>query len=108
MKKVSNYIKEKIKKDSDFKSRYDLIMQKVKIAKKVIQYRNKHKLSQTHLAKEMGVTQQYISKIEDGDFSNIETVEKILYHIGYRLKIEAVHLSKSHETKKPDRHFVAA
>ncbi len=90
MKKVDDYIKEKMKKDPHFKSRYDLIMQKVEIAKKVIEYRMKYNLSQAQLAKEMGVTQQYISKIEEGEFSNLDTVENILHHIGCRLKIEVI------------------
>ncbi|MBU3959183.1 MAG: helix-turn-helix domain-containing protein [Candidatus Omnitrophica bacterium] len=97
MKKVDDYIKEKIKKDPDFKSRYDLIVQKVEIAKKIIEYRIEHNLSQARLAKEMGVTQQYISKIEEGEFSNLDTVEDILHHIGCRLKIEVV--PKAHSLK---------
>ncbi len=97
MKKVDDYIKEKMKKDPNFKSRYDLIMQKVEIAKKIIEYRIEHNLSQAQLAKEMGVTQQYISKIEEGEFSNLDTVEDILHHIGCRLKI--VVIPKTHSLK---------
>ncbi|MDI6792165.1 MAG: helix-turn-helix transcriptional regulator [bacterium] len=96
MKKVDDYIEGKIRKDPNFKSRYDLIMQKVDIVKKIIEYRIKYNLSQAQLAKEMGVTQQYISKIEEGEFSNLETVENILHHIGYRLKLEVVPLRKSY------------
>lgn len=95
MRKVDDYIKEKMKKDPNFKSHYNLIMQKVEIVKKIIEYRIEHNLSQTQLAKEMGVTQQYISKIEEGEFSNLDTVEDILHHIGYRLKIEVVPKARS-------------
>lgn len=96
MKKVDDYIKEKAKNDPNFKSRYDLITQKAAVAKKIIEYRIKHNLSQAELAEEIGVTQQYISKIEEGEFSNLGTVENILHHLGYRLKIEAVRLPKSY------------
>lgn len=97
MKKVDIHIKEKIKKNPDLKSHYDLIKQKAKVVKKIIEYRNKHNLSQTQFAKELGVTQQYISKIEEGEFSNLETVESLLYHIGYRLKLEVVRLQEGHD-----------
>ncbi len=90
MKKVDDYIKEKIKRNPDFKARYNLIMEKSAVVKKIIAYRIRHKLSQEQLAQEIGVTQQYISKIEEGEFSNLDTIENVLEHIGYRLKLEVV------------------
>ncbi len=90
MRKVDDYIKEKMKKDPDFKARYDLIKEKAAVVKEIIEYRIRHDLSQAQLAEEIGVTQQYISKIEEGEFSNLDTIENILHHIGYRLKLEVV------------------
>ena len=90
MRKVDDYIKEKIKRNPDFKARYDLLMEKVAVVKKIIAYRIRHKLSQEQLAEEIGVTQQYISKIEEGEFSNLDAIENILEHIGYRLRLEVV------------------
>lgn len=90
MRKVDDYIKEKMKKDPDFKARYDLLMEKAVVVKKIIAYRIRHKLSQEQLAKKIGVTQQYISKIEEGEFSNLDAIEGILEHLGYRLKLEVV------------------
>ena len=90
MRKVDDYIKEKTKRNPDFKARYGLIMEKAVVVKKIIGYRIRHKLSQEQLAEEIGVTQQYISKIEEGEFSNLDTIENVLEHIGYRLKLEVV------------------
>lgn len=90
MRKVDDYIKEKLKKNQDFKARYYLINEKAAVVKRIIAYRIQHKLSQEQLAKEIGVTQQYISKIEEGEFSNLDTIENVLEHIGYRLKLEVV------------------
>lgn len=90
MRKVDEYIKEKIKREPDFKIRYDLLMEKAEVVRKIIAYRLQHKLSQEQLAEEIGVTQQYISKIEEGEFSNLDTIENILEHMGYRLRLEVV------------------
>ena len=90
MRKVDEYIKEKIKRTPDFKARYKLLMEKAAVVKKIIGYRIRHKLSQEQLAEEIGVTQQYISKIEEGEFSNLDAIENILEHIGYRLRLEVV------------------
>ena len=92
MRKVDDHIKEKMSKDPDFKARYAWNMQKAAIAKKIISYRLKKDLTQTQLARELGVTQQYISKIEEGEFTNLETAEKILYLLGYGVKLEIVPL----------------
>jgi len=91
--RVKEHIVEKLKKDPGFKERYDLILQKAEIAKKIIGYRIKHNLTQAELADELGVSQQYISKIEEGHFSTLDMVENVLSHIGYRLKlkVEPVH-----------------
>jgi DNA-binding XRE family transcriptional regulator len=90
MRKVDDYLKEKMKRDPDFKARYELLKEKTDVVKRIIEYRIRHNLSQEQLAKEIGVTQQYISKIEEGEFSNLDTIENILEHIGYRLKLEVV------------------
>jgi len=96
MKKVDDFIREKMEKDPDFKARYTWTMQKAEIANKIIKYRVKNKLTQAQLARKLGVTQQYISKIEEGEFSNLETAEKILYLMGYGVKISIIPLHKKH------------
>ena len=90
MRKVDDYLEEKMKKNPSFKERYDLINEKAAVVKEIIEYRLRHNLSQTQLANEIGVTQQYVSKIEEGEFSNLDTIENVLHHIGYRLKLEVV------------------
>lgn len=85
MRKVDDYIKEKIKKDPSFKERYYLIKEKAAVVKEIVEYRIKHNLSQAQLASQLGITQQYISKIEEGEFSNIDAIGNILHHVGYRL-----------------------
>lgn len=74
---------------------YELEEQKLDIVKQIIAYRIKHNLTQGGLAKKADVSQQYISKIENGDFSNIMTLEKILLFIGLTIKFTVVPLRQS-------------
>jgi len=93
LQKVDGHLKEKLK-DPYFKELYELEEQKLKIVKRIIEYRVKNKLSQKQLAEKVGVTQQHISKIENGEFSSISTLEKVLLFIGYTVKMQAIPLSQ--------------
>jgi len=90
-KSVDTHLKKKLK-DPVFRELYALEEEKLKIAKKIIEYRIKHNLTQKQLAERIGITQQHLSKIENGQFQNIITLEKILTFLGYRVKLEVIPL----------------
>ena len=90
--RVAEHLKEKLK-DPYFKELYELEEQKLSIVKRIVGYRIQHDLTQGQLAKLARVTQQHISKIENGEFSSVTTLEKILLFIGYTVRIQAVPLS---------------
>jgi DNA-binding XRE family transcriptional regulator len=90
--RVNEHLKEKLN-EPYFKELYELEEQKLKIVKRIINYRIKNNISQKQLAKRIGVTQQHISKIESGEFSSISTLEKVLLFIGYTVKMQAVPIS---------------
>ena len=92
--RIDEHLKEKLK-DPYFKELYELEDQKLKIVKHIIDYRIKNELTQGDLAKKIGVTQQHISKIENGEFSSMATLEKVLLSIGYTVKIQATPLQAS-------------
>ncbi len=98
MRRVEGHLREKLK-DPYFKELYELEEQKLAIVKNIVDYRIKNKLTQAQLAKEIGVTQQHISKIENGEFSNILTLEKVLLFIGFKVKLEAVPLQRRVRTQ---------
>lgn len=89
---VNEHLQEKLK-NAYFKELYELEQQKYNIVRKIIDYRIKKKITQADLAKEAGVTQQHISKIENGEFSNIMTLEKVLLHIGMTVRMKVVELN---------------
>lgn len=89
---VRDHLKEELK-DPYFKELHELSQQKLEVVKKIIAYRIKHKLNQRQLAKKIGVSQQHISNIENGEFSSVATLEKVLLGIGYSVRIQAIPLS---------------
>jgi transcriptional regulator with XRE-family HTH domain len=93
MREVDKHLEKKLK-DPYFRELYELEEQKLDIVKRIVDYRIKHNLTQGQLAKKAGVSQQHISKIENGEFSNIATLEKILLFIGFKVRIEVVPLHK--------------
>lgn len=93
MKKVSYHLKRKLK-DPYFRGLYEFEKQKAEIAKVLIDYRIKHNLTQKELAEQIGITQQHISKIENGEFSKLKTVELILLLLGFKIKFDIEPLSK--------------
>jgi len=89
---INEHLQEKLK-NPYFKELYELEQQKYDIVKRIINYRIKKKISQSNLAKAVGVSQQHISKIENGEFSSIVTLEKVLLYIGMTVRLKVVELN---------------
>lgn len=95
---VNEHLQEKLK-DPYFKELYELEQQKYAIVQRIVEYRIKNHLTQGDLAKEAGVTQQHISKIENGEFSSMTTLERVLLKIGMTVRIQAVELNAATKRK---------
>ena len=88
---VDKHLQEKLK-DPYFKEIHELEEQKLEIVKRIIEYRVRLGLNQKQLAAQIGVTQQHISKMENGEFANVMTLEKVLLYIGFTVKLQAIRL----------------
>ena len=94
---VDRHLERKLK-DPLFRELYELEMQKAQIAKLLIAERTKRNLTQGQLARKLGVTQQQISKIENGNFTDLKVVQKVLLTLGHSIRVVAVPLRS--KTKK--------
>ena len=86
---VKEHLEEELK-DPEFRALYEKERWKFDIVKEIITYRIRHKLTQGQLAKRIGVSQQHISKIEDGVFSSLSTLEKLLTAMGMRVQVSFI------------------
>ncbi|HBM80675.1 MAG TPA: transcriptional regulator, partial [Clostridiaceae bacterium] len=58
------------------------------ISMKIFDYRMENKLSQTELAKKLGITQVMVSKLESGQYNpSVEQLWKISKKLGWKLNI---------------------
>jgi transcriptional regulator with XRE-family HTH domain len=89
LRSVREHLDRKLR-DPYFRELYELEQERMKLAKLLVDYRIQHKLTQDDLAKKLGITQQYVSKIEEGVFSNIRDVAKILLALGYKIEFKIV------------------
>ena len=71
---------------------------KLKVAKAIIGERIRRRLSQTALARRLGVTQQQVSKLENGDFDNLGTLQTVLSVLGYHVRVSAIPLQREAHT----------
>jgi len=88
---VDRHLERKLK-DPVFRELYELEMQKAQIAKLLIAERVKRGLTQGQLARKLGVSQQQISKIENGNFTDLKVVQRVLLTLGHSIRVVAVPL----------------
>ena len=93
LKRVEEHLQEK-RRHPSFRELQELDEEKLKVAKVIIGERVRRRLSQTALARRLGVSQQQVSKLENGDFDNLATLQKILTILGYHVRVSAVPLHR--------------
>ena len=93
LKAVEEHLREK-RRHPSFRELQELDEEKLKVAKVIVGERIRRRLSQTALARRLGVTQQQISKLENGDFDNLGTLQKVLSVLGYHVRVSAIPLHR--------------
>ncbi len=74
--------------DSDEQAEIEFEAIKAKIAGELIAYRHKHDISQKELADAMGVSQPFISQIENGDWNpSLRTLIGLIMKLGGELEM---------------------
>ena len=101
LKSVEEHLKEK-RQSASFRELQELDEEKLKIAKVIVGERIRRRFTQAALARRLGVTQQQVSKIENGDFDNLATVQHILGMLGYHVRVSAIPLYRA-VRKSPQR-----
>jgi|SRR5512145_2561598 DNA-binding XRE family transcriptional regulator len=73
-----------------FKKMYDAELDRLRLAQRIAELREKHRLTQADLARKVGTTQAGISRLENPNYRNysLKTLEKIAIALGARLKVE--------------------
>lgn len=93
LKSTEEHLKEK-RHHAAFREPYELDQEKLKVAKVIIGERVRRQLTQAALARQLGVTQQQVSKIENGDFDNLATVQHVLGMLGYQVRVSAIRVGR--------------
>ena len=88
MKTFDGHLKKKLA-DKKINEIFNEEKQFLSIAVKIAEERNKLNLSQKELAARAKITQQQLSKIENGVNCNVETLLKICNTLNMKLKIES-------------------
>ena len=94
LRKVDDHLKEELK-DPHFRELYELEEQKFQVVRRIVAARIREGWTQTELAEKAGVTQQYISKIESGEFTSIVALEKVLRFLGLTVQLRIVPVPKN-------------
>lgn len=83
---VQSHLEECLK-DPHFAESYAVEEFKAKIARELIKVRIHEKITQGKLAKKVGVSQQQISKIENGEFESMDTVIRVLIALKHKVTV---------------------
>jgi DNA-binding XRE family transcriptional regulator len=91
LEKIDKHLKKELK-SRRFKRAFELERAKVALAQRIAELRQDKNLTQTALAKKLGVSQQFVSQIETGQEKNltVETLLRIASSLGRGIKISFI------------------
>ena len=83
-----------LRENPDFEDRYEEAVKLLNLSMKIHDVREKRGLSQIEVAEKAQVTQQQLSKIENGVNCNMLTFLKVCNALDLNLNVETVHLGR--------------
>lgn len=95
MEMFQDHLQDELKND-EFKTVYEEEKELLDLSLKVLEARKEQGLTQKELAEKSHITQQQLSKIENGVNCNIITFLKVCYALGLRLNLEKSDFSFVH------------
>ncbi len=89
MRTFKGHLREELK-DPEFKKFFDEEKEILELSIRILEYREKNNLTQKELAQKAGITQQQLSKLENGSNCNVLTFLKVCnaLHLKVALKPE--------------------
>jgi len=90
VKKTTRYTFILAAESAKFKKTYEDELDRLHLAQRIAELREKHGLTQAALAAKVGTTQAGISRLENPNYRNysLKTLEKVAIALGARLKVE--------------------
>jgi HTH-type transcriptional regulator / antitoxin HipB len=86
---VKEEINKRLEKDAELKKAYDHSQQEYEVVRQIVKMRNEMGLSQSDVARQSGLTQQMVSRIETVDNSpTLRNFIKYVDSVGLEIKIE--------------------
>jgi DNA-binding XRE family transcriptional regulator len=89
MKTYRTHLKEKVK-HKRFRQLYEEERQLAELSVRLLEAREQYRLTQKELAQRAKITQQQLSKLENGVSCNMTTFLKVCHALGLRLELERV------------------
>jgi transcriptional regulator with XRE-family HTH domain len=86
---LNAWVDREVRKDQALQRRVEKKLDELKIEQQLLRLREKEGLSQTQLAKRLGVSQPFVAKMESGRVKkfNINTLAKAADALGYTLRV---------------------
>jgi ribosome-binding protein aMBF1 (putative translation factor) len=89
MKSLDQIIDEDRRGEPDYRREWDRTALAREIALAIVRYRTKHGLSQRDLARETGITQPAIARLESGEHTpSLSTLVKLTTHTGMQFRLD--------------------
>lgn len=88
MKRLRQYVHEQTKRDSEFATHLEQARSEVRLAVAIAQLREQRGMSQRDLARETGIKQPQIARLEKGDhLPTLDTLWRLLSALGARMEL---------------------